>query len=198
MASLREPHRILNVDCSTGVETESDVEVVREDITSGRPKYGISSEERGQHVWDRKEERKDNTEDRELTVMDPQDKESRSRPRNRVTVEKMSNPGQLQSPAGQDRLAIGGESRQQSYTDEGESSGLNGMSSTSHIFVRRQKMRRRVRLPAFTGKESWKVGINRFEDIAGHIGWDEEDKLDVDKNAGRCWKICLQLQLCVD
>ena len=35
-----------------------------------------------------------------------------------------------------------------------------------------------IKLPAFTGKESWQVWINRFEMIAERRGWDDEIMLD--------------------
>ncbi len=35
-----------------------------------------------------------------------------------------------------------------------------------------------VRLPPFTGKESWKVYFNRFEEIADRRGWNSERRLD--------------------
>ena len=34
------------------------------------------------------------------------------------------------------------------------------------------------KLPAFTGKETWKVWFNRFEDIAYRQGWSNDEKLD--------------------
>ena len=34
------------------------------------------------------------------------------------------------------------------------------------------------RLPAFMGKESWKVWLNRFEDVAEQRGWTDADKLN--------------------
>ena len=34
------------------------------------------------------------------------------------------------------------------------------------------------KLPSFTGKESWDVYYNRFEDIAMRCGWDDDEKLD--------------------
>ena len=34
------------------------------------------------------------------------------------------------------------------------------------------------RLPAFTGKELWKVWLNRFEDVAEQRGWDDSEKLN--------------------
>ncbi|MES9884543.1 MAG: zinc finger CCHC domain-containing protein [Sedimenticola sp.] len=39
-------------------------------------------------------------------------------------------------------------------------------------------MRGNLKLPAFTGKEDWKVWIRRFEAIAERRNWGDEDKLD--------------------
>ena len=33
-------------------------------------------------------------------------------------------------------------------------------------------------LPNFTGKETWKVWFNRFQEVARRSGWDDEEKLD--------------------
>ena len=35
-----------------------------------------------------------------------------------------------------------------------------------------------IKLPAFTGKEEWKVWINRFEAVDSRKGWTQDEKLD--------------------
>ena len=49
--------------------------------------------------------------------------------------------------------------------------GSNGRNTQSHVRYDS------VKLPNFTGKESWKVWFNRFTEIAERRRWSEEDKL---------------------
>ena len=51
-------------------------------------------------------------------------------------------------------------------------------SATDRARSARSQNLRNVKLPVFSGKDSWKVWINRFEEIARRQGWTEEDKLD--------------------
>lgn len=75
----------------------------------------------------------------------------------------------------------------QSRYDSSSSSSAEGTDSesvpcTANIGTRRSFTASRkggnVKLPAFLGKESWKVWRNRFEEIAERRGWSDEDKLD--------------------
>ena len=61
--------------------------------------------------------------------------------------------------------------------------GSNSSSDESGILEVRQRthrvsVRERTRLPAFTGKETWKVWFNRFSEVADRFRWTDEDRLD--------------------
>ncbi|KAL3857875.1 hypothetical protein ACJMK2_012504 [Sinanodonta woodiana] len=70
----------------------------------------------------------------------------------------------------------GSESEEEKY-----SSGVSGSNlSRSHASTNRTKGRKTngVKLPAFTGKENWKVWINRFTAVAERRRWTKGEKLD--------------------
>lgn len=62
-------------------------------------------------------------------------------------------------------------------SSDSEPEDLVSVPSTSQI-RRAQSHMRNVKLPPFTGKETWKVWFNRFEEVAERKGWDDNDKLD--------------------
>ena len=59
---------------------------------------------------------------------------------------------------------------------ESDSDSDNFMSSSSVPLTRRNK--HSPKLPPFTGKESWNVWFNRFEDVASRQNWGTEERLD--------------------
>ena len=63
-----------------------------------------------------------------------------------------------------------------SSDSEEESSSLETV-SRSRIRVNRGS-RSNPKLPPFTGKETWKVWFNRFEEVANRQNWSSEEKLD--------------------
>lgn len=61
-----------------------------------------------------------------------------------------------------------------SDSDDDESEG-----ATSNTSARVNRgFRRNPKLPPFTGKETWKVWFNRFEEVANRQKWSSEEKLD--------------------
>lgn len=63
-----------------------------------------------------------------------------------------------------------------SSDSEEESSSLE-TASRSYVRVNRGS-RSNPKLPPFTGKETWKVWFNRFEEVANRQNWSSEEKLD--------------------
>ncbi len=64
-----------------------------------------------------------------------------------------------------------------SDSDAEENNGHFPSMSSSNTFTRRAKPNN-AKLPPFTGKETWNVWFNRFEDVATGQRWTTEDKLD--------------------
>lgn len=64
-----------------------------------------------------------------------------------------------------------------SSSDTDESSNSGGATSNSAVRTNRGS-RRNPKLPPFTGKETWKVWFNRFEEVASRQKWSSDAKLD--------------------
>jgi hypothetical protein len=60
---------------------------------------------------------------------------------------------------------------------DNEKSDDNSMHSVSSSMAR-SKSNSRPKLPPFTGSELWEIWHNRFSDVAGRHGWNEDEKLD--------------------
>ena len=73
--------------------------------------------------------------------------------------------------------------RHQRLVEESSSSSSeNSSDETGSERIRRSRdsaTQKGIKIPPFTGKESWKVYFNRFEDIARRQEWTDEEKLDV-------------------
>lgn len=67
------------------------------------------------------------------------------------------------------------EDEQEDYERE---NSITGSDVSTHGRVRRQVHRTGVKLPPFTGKETWKVWFNRFSEISERKRWSDEEKLD--------------------
>lgn len=69
--------------------------------------------------------------------------------------------------------------RTHSFTssDSDEESSSQEPASNLHVRINRGP-RRNPKLPPFTGKETWKVWFNRFEEVANRQKWSSEEKLD--------------------
>ena len=69
-----------------------------------------------------------------------------------------------------------------SSSSEGESPNRISFESGTDGGIRNVSRRsfdsRQVKLPAFTGKETWNVFFNRFSEVATRYGWDEGERLD--------------------
>ena len=70
--------------------------------------------------------------------------------------------------------------RQPLHNDISDSDNEINSSSRDSRSQRFSRPRRRdsPKLPPFTGKETWKVWFNRFEDIASRFRWSDDEKLD--------------------
>ena len=70
-------------------------------------------------------------------------------------------------------------SSEESHAD----SNLTSMGDSNSIGVGRSRnpnshFKTHVKLPIFTGKESWKVWYNRFNTVASRLGWNKDERLD--------------------
>ncbi len=63
-------------------------------------------------------------------------------------------------------------------SSEEESDNATEVLSTPRLIRRSKSNGRNIKLPPYTGKESWKVWFNRFDEVADRKGWDVEDRLD--------------------
>ena len=66
--------------------------------------------------------------------------------------------------------------------EESDVEEFTSVGSSNHRSRHRQRENRtvesHVRLPPFTGKESWKIWFNRFDEVAARKNWDQEKRLD--------------------
>ena len=66
--------------------------------------------------------------------------------------------------------------------EESDVEEFTSVGSSNHRSRHRQRENRRVeshvRLPPYTGKESWKIWFNRFGEVAARKNWDQEKRLD--------------------
>ena len=86
-----------------------------------------------------------------------------------ANIQSMKRLSRPKSQAGARRTRDGSSSPSTSPDQQGSVRVIFGASRTDHS---------RTKLPPFTGKESWEVWINRFQDVAERRHWTNERKLD--------------------
>lgn len=70
-------------------------------------------------------------------------------------------------------------SKNQSYSSSHSDENSSSEGATSNTVIRVNRgVRRNPKLPPFTGKETWKVWFNRFEEVSNRQKWSPDEKLD--------------------